>query len=119
MNNLFWLLQVLLALLFLFSGVVKFMIPAGDMAKDLPSYLSIEFIYFIGVCEILGGIGLVVPWLTKIKPGLTPLAAVGLLIIMIGAVVVSPFDAKVLIPATVGLLCALIAYGRFNDLKAN
>lgn len=119
MNNLLWLLQILLALLFLFSGIVKFMIPAEDMAKDLPSYLSIGFICFIGVCEILGGIGLVVPWLTKIKPGLTPLAAVGLLIIMIGAVAVSPFDVKALIPASIGLLCALVAYGRFNALKAN
>jgi uncharacterized membrane protein len=119
MNNLLWLLQILLALLFLFSGVVKFMIPAEDMAKDLPPYLSIGFIYFIAVCEILGGIGLVVPWLTKIKPWLTPVAAAGLVIIMIGAVAISPFDTKVLIPASVGLLCALVAYGRFNSLKTN
>ena len=118
MNNLLWLLQILLALLFLFAGGVKFMIPADDMAKDLPSYLSIGFIYFIGVCEILGGIGLVVPWLTKIKPWLTPLAAAGLVIIMIGAVAVSPFDSKIMIPASIGLLCALVAYGRMNDLKA-
>lgn len=117
MNNLLWLLQALLALLFLFSGVVKFMIPAEDIAKDLPPYLSIGFIYFIGVCEILGGIGLIVPWLTKIKPWLTPLAAAGLLIIMIGAVIISPFDTKVLIPATVGVLCAVVAYGRFASLK--
>ena len=118
MNNLLWLLQILLALLFVFSGAVKFMIPAEDMAKDLPPYLSLGFIYFIGVCEVLGGIGLVVPWLTKIKPWLTPLAAVGLVIIMIGAVAVSPFDSKTAIPATIGLLCAFVAYGRFNDLKA-
>ena len=118
MNNLLWLLQILLALLFLFAGGVKFMIPAADMAKGLPSYLSLNFIYFIGVCEILGGIGLVVPWLTKIKPWLTPLAAALLVIIMIGAVAVSPFDTKILIPASVGVLCALVAYGRFSALKA-
>lgn len=103
----------------MFSGVVKFMIPAEDMAKDLPPYLSIGFIYFIGVCEILGGIGLIVPWLTKVKPWLTPLAAALLVIIMIGAVAISPFDTKVLIPATVGLLCVLVAYGRYSALKAN
>jgi uncharacterized membrane protein len=119
MNNLLWLLQILLGLLFMFSGVVKFMIPAEDMAKDLPPYLSIGFIYFIGVCEILGGIGLIVPWLTKVKPWLTPLAAALLVIIMIGAVAISPFDTKVLIPATVGLLCVLVAYGRYSALKAN
>ena len=119
MNNLLWLLQILPALLFLFSGIVKFVIPADDIAKDLPPYLSMGFIYFIAVAEILGGIGLVVPWLTKIKPWLTPLAAAGLVIIMIGAVAISPLDTKALIPASVGLLCVLVAYGRFNALKAN
>ena len=112
MNNLLWMVQILLALLFLFAGASKFLMPADEMAKGLPPYLSLGFIYFIGVCEILGGIGLVVPWLTKIKPGLTPLAASLLFIIMIGAVVVSPFDVKVLIPAVVGLLLLFVAFGR-------
>lgn len=112
MNNLLWLVQILLALLFLFAGVSKFLMPADELAKGLPPYLSLGFIYFIGICEILGGIGLVVPWLTQIKPWLTPLAAWLLLIIMIGAVVVSPFDAKVLIPAVAGLLLIFVASGR-------
>ena len=112
MNIILWIIQILLALLFLVAGASKFMMPADEMAKNMPSYLSIGFIYFIGVCEILGGIGLVVPWLTKIKPGLTPLAAALLIIIMIGAVVVSSFDATVLIPAVVGMLLIFVAWGR-------
>ena len=116
MNNLLWLLQILLAILFVVMGGVKFLMPSQDLAKGLPDYLPLWFIYFIGACEILGGIGLIVPWLTKIKPSLTPLAAIGLLIIMIGATVISAqMDIKgAPIPATVGLLCAFVAYGRMK-----
>ena len=82
--------------------------------------MPLGFIYFIGVCEILGGVGLILPWLTKTKPVLTPVAAVGLFIIMIGATAVTvPLGIdKAVFPAIIGLLCALIAYGRFNGLKA-
>lgn len=116
MNNLLWLLQILLALLFMFAGVTKFLMPADKLAEGLPSFLPLAFVYFIGVCEILGGIGLVVPWLTKIKPILTPLAAIGLVIIMIGATVISAqMDVRgAAIPATVGVLCAFVAYGRMK-----
>lgn len=114
MNILLWVLQVLLAVLFLFAGVSKFLMPADEMAKNMPSYLSVNFIYFIGVCEILGGIGLIVPWATRIMPKLTPIAAAGLIIIMIGAVVVTaPMGlGNAVVPVIVGILLAMIAYGR-------
>jgi uncharacterized membrane protein len=114
MNIILWILQVLLALLFLFSGVVKFLMPADEMAKNMPSYLSLGFIYFIGVCEILGGIGLIVPWASGIMPKLTPVAAAGLVIIMIGAVVVTvPMGvANAIVPAVAGLLLIFVALGR-------
>ena len=121
MNNLLWLFQILLALLFLFAGTVKFLMDPQKLAEGMPPYLPLAFVYFIGVCEILGGIGLVVPWLTKIKPGLTPLAATGLLIIMIGATAVTvPLGVdKAVIPAIVGLLCAFVAYGRWKSRPAS
>jgi len=114
MNILLWIVQILLALLFLFAGTSKFLIPAEEMEKNMPSYMSIGFVYFIGVCEILGGIGLVVPWATKIKPWLTPLAATCLLIIMIGATVVSVPQGlgAAMFPAVTGLLCAFVALRR-------
>jgi len=114
MNILLWIVQILLALLFLFAGTSKFLIPAEEMAKNMPSYMSIGFVYFIGVCEILGGIGLVVPWATKIKPWLTPLAATCLLIIMIGATVVSVPQGlgAAMFPAVTGVLCAFVALRR-------
>lgn len=115
MNILLWIVQVLLALLFWMSGVTKFFMPYTDMVKDSPVKFPHAFFLFIGVCEILGGVGLVVPWLTKIKPGLTPLAAALLVIIMIGAVVVTamgPMAPMAVVPAVAGLLCVFVARGR-------
>ena len=91
--------------------------PADEITKNMPPFLSLGFVYFIGVCEILGAIGLVVPRLTRIKPGLTPLAAYLLAVIMIGAtaitVVGSP--AQALIPLVTGVLLLIVARGRKVD----
>jgi uncharacterized membrane protein len=117
MNIALWIIQILLALLFLFSGSVKFVMSAEDMRKAAPDaiQLPMTFVKFIGACEILGGLGLVLPGLTKIKRFLTPLAAGGLVVIMIGAVVVSVMGMGVKaapLPLISGLLCAFVAYGR-------
>jgi hypothetical protein len=72
---------------------------------------------FIGVAEVLGAIGLILPGLLRIRPGLTPLAAAGLVIIMIGATVVTLAGGAVgaaLISLVVGLLAAFVAYGRWR-----
>jgi hypothetical protein len=79
------------------------------------------FVRFIGVGEVLSTIGLILPGLLRIKPGLTPLAACGLVIITAGATVLALAGvvpggglAPVLIPLVVGLLSALVAYGRWR-----
>jgi len=75
------------------------------------------FLRFIGVAEMLGGLGLIFPALLRIRPGLTPLAAAGLVIIMIGATAVTLAVGPVapaLIPLVVGLLAAFVAYGRWR-----
>ncbi len=114
MNILLWIIQILLALLFMFAGVSKFLMPAEEMAQNMPAFLSINFIYFVGVCEVLGSLGLVLPWALKIKPGLTPLAASLLFILMIGAVVVSAIGSPLMsiFPAIIALLCGFVAWGR-------
>jgi hypothetical protein len=79
------------------------------------SGLSGNFIRFIGVCETLGGIGLVLPCLLRIRPGLTPLAAAGLVVIMVGAVSITAADtgvASAIVPFIVGALATFVAYGR-------
>ena len=77
-----WIVQALLALLFLYAGGLKLILPVEEMTAQIP--MPGTFLRFIGVCEVLGAIGLIVPGLTRIRPGLTPLAAAGLVIIMIG-----------------------------------
>src|SRR5712691_1462289 len=90
MKKTLWTIQILLALLFLFAGGAKFVMPVDQMTQGMPAALANgPFIHFIGVCEVLGGLGLVLPGFLRVKPGLTPLAASGLVIIMIGATVVS------------------------------
>jgi hypothetical protein len=113
MNRVLWVIQVLLALLFVFAGGMKLVLPLEQLAG--PVALPGAFIRFIGVAELLGGIGLVLPSLLRIRPGLTPLAAAGLVIIMIGAVAITLPSGDVsagLIPLVVGLLAAFVAYGR-------
>src|SRR5687767_10944020 len=80
-----WISQLLLAALFLFAGGAKLVLPAEAMTGPVP--IPVWFLRFIGACEVLGGIGLILPWLTRIRRGLTPLAAAGLIIIMAGATV--------------------------------
>jgi uncharacterized membrane protein YphA (DoxX/SURF4 family) len=89
MHIVLWILQILLGLLFLFTGSLKFIISAEEMTQAMPVALPIWFIHFIGICELLGGVGLIVPWLTDLKSWLTPLAASLLIVIMIGATVIS------------------------------
>ena len=111
-----WILQILLGLLFLFSGSMKFVMSVAEMTKDIP-WMPGWFLHFIGVMEILGGFGLVLPSLLRIRPGLTPLAAACLVIIMIGATVITVSAMGVgaaITPLIVGILCVFVAYGRWR-----
>ena len=120
MNILLWILQILVGLLFMFSGAMKFVMPYADMIKDAPIVFPHWFFLFIGVCEVLGGLGLILPWALKIRPGLTPLAASLLVIIMVGAVIVSAMMSigMAILPLIVGVLLVVIAYGRSRKIVA-
>jgi uncharacterized membrane protein YphA (DoxX/SURF4 family) len=118
MNNrtfgiLLWIVQGLLAALFLFSGAMKLYMPAQTLEQQ--AHMSGPFLKLIGVFEVLGAAGLILPELLKVRRELTPLAAAGLVIIMIGATVFtirSGGGMSAAFPAVVGLFCALVAYGR-------
>jgi len=115
MNVALWIVQGLLAALFLLAGGAKLVMSADQMAG--PVALPVWFLRFIGVAEVLGGLGLILPGLLRIRPGLTPLAAAGLVIIMIGATIVSLMIGPVALaamPFVVGLLAAFVAYGRWK-----
>jgi hypothetical protein len=113
-NRLLWTAQILVALLFLFAGSAKFIMPAEKLQQG-PIVFPLAFMYFIGICECLGALGLVLPAATRIRTSLTPLAALGLTIIMIGATTVSILAMGVaagIFPAVVGVVTTWIAYGR-------
>jgi uncharacterized membrane protein YphA (DoxX/SURF4 family) len=110
-----WTLQVLLALLFLFAGSMKLITPIEGITAQMPVSLPSWFIQFIGVAECAGALGLILPGLLRIKQGLTPFAACGLVMIMIGATIVTILGRQVapaLFPLMVGVLCAIVVYGR-------
>ena len=112
LNVLMWTLQVLLAALFLFAGGMKLVVPVETMA--MPVALPAGFLRFIGVAEVLGALGLILPGVLRIHEELTPLAAAGLVVIMTGATIISatmgPLAA--LFPFVVGILCASVAVSR-------
>ena len=110
-----WALQALLAALFVFAGAAKLMMDPAELATQ--SHLPLTFLRFISVCELLGAIGLIVPALTGVAPQLTPLAAGGLIVIMVGATVLTvvqqpPLTA--LFPLLTGVLLAMVLYGRLR-----
>jgi uncharacterized membrane protein YphA (DoxX/SURF4 family) len=117
MNILLWILQCLLGLLFIFAGVTKFVMSVAQMNEQGPVFLPGVFLHFIGVCEILGGLGLILPSALRIEPRLTPLAAAGLAIITAGATVITlmgPMKGMVVVPLVTCLLCIFVAWGRWK-----
>jgi uncharacterized membrane protein YphA (DoxX/SURF4 family) len=112
-----WVLQVLLALLFIFAGVVKLILPGEEMISQMPFPVPVALLRFVAVCELAGDAGLILPGLFRIHPELTPLAAAGLVFIMIGATVITVLGGMVLgalFPFVVGVLCAYVAYARWT-----
>jgi uncharacterized membrane protein YphA (DoxX/SURF4 family) len=114
MNRALWIVQWLLAILFLLAGGMKLILPVEAMTKQIP--LPGLFLRFIAVAEVLGAVGLILPWLLRIRRILTPLAAAGLVIIMIGAVVLTVTHggiAQALLPMVTGLLAVFVVWGRW------
>ena len=116
-NVLLWVAQGLLALVFLFAGGMKLILPLDALKGPIP--LPGLFLRFIGVAEVAGATGLILPWLLSIRRALTPLAAAGLVVIMTGATILTVVGgpaAVAVIPFTIGLLAASVAVGRWRTI---
>ena len=110
-----WVAQILLAATFIFAGIAKLAMSSADLEDAIP--LPVLFMRFIALAELLGGLGLVLPGIARMRPSLTPLAAAGLVVIMVGAVVTTLAiggGAGALLPAAVGAVAAWVAYGRWR-----
>jgi len=117
-NVVAWVLQILLALVFLFHGIlyslspeplVRSMREQGGWPPAIPAWFRV----FIGVAEILAAVGLILPSVTRILPGLTPLAAGGLVIVTAGAIVYHARRGEYQMVAGVAVLLVLVAVTGF------
>ena len=118
MKYLLIVLQILVGLAFIASGAFKIFTPADQLAQQMAWAAAVPafVIPIIGIIEVAGGLGLILPWLTGIQPQLVRLAAAGLALTMIGALIThisigDPFGDMVP-PIVLGVLAAFIAYGR-------
>jgi hypothetical protein len=110
-----WTAQILLALVFLFTGGLKLVLPDAAIAEQFP--FPVLFIRCIAVAELAGAAGLILPGLLKVRTELTPWAAAGLAVIMVGATIVTALTMGVLMalfPLIVGVLSAFVAWGRWT-----
>jgi putative oxidoreductase len=118
MNIALWIVQGLLAVMYLIAGVLKtFMTAKAQEQMPWAKRHPENFVRFVGAAELLGGLGLVLPILTGILPWLTPLAALGLVVVQVLAIFMEHVPAKEYkaLPMNVVLLAlaAFVAYGRF------
>jgi hypothetical protein len=113
-NGLLWMLQVILALFFgLASGAPKLLLPADALPMPIP--LTQTFLWLIGLCEVLGAFGLILPGLTHIQPRLTVLAAACLAVLSVCAAtyqLLGGQPANAVFALIIGALAAGVAYGR-------
>ena len=116
MNKVLWIVQGLLAAIFLLHG--GFMVfPPADMVEMINAQLGSGFRIFLGVAEVLAAIGLILPGITRILPWLTPLAAAGLMVVMASATVLHVVRGELmsaLITAVLFGLATLVTYLRWK-----
>jgi hypothetical protein len=114
LNVVLWIGQVILFCMFMFAGGFKLAKPMlGVEQGHLPYWLVI----FIGVCEVAGALGVILPGLTRVKPGLVPLAALGLATIMVLATLLhlSRGEGSHAVTTVILLVIALfVAWGRWK-----
>ncbi len=119
MKIILWIAQVLLAIAFLAAGAMKLAQPLATLAVSLPWTADVPgaLVRFIGVAEVLGGLGLVLPAATRILPRLTPIAAAALALDMVFATLFHVMRGEsMMLPVTLVLAALLIfvAWGRFS-----
>lgn len=120
MNVVLWVIAVLLALVFLIAGLMKLAQPKEKLAASGMAWtedFSAGAVKGIGVLEVLGALGLILPAVSGIAPVLTPLAALGLALVMVGAISVHvrrKENQPIIINVVLLVLTAVVAWGRFG-----
>ena len=114
-----WIAQAVLFVVFAATGFVKMTLPIADLAPVMSWVAAVPpaLVRFIGVAELAGALGVLLPTLTRVHPALTPLAALGLAIVMGLATVVNlagGHAAHAAVAFPLGALAAFVAWGRFG-----
>jgi putative oxidoreductase len=118
MNIVLWILQVLLAVVFVAHGWL-FLAPSPEIAEQMNASMPRWFQLFLGVAEVLAGVGLTVPGLTRILPWLVTWAAVGVMIVSASATVFHLVRGEISSAAITAVLLAMstfVAYMRHRVL---
>lgn len=123
-NIALWILQVILAAMFLMAGFTKVSTPLADLTTMMPwtADVPLAMVRFIGASEILGALGLLLPSLLRIKPVLTPVAAAGLVTVMVLAALFHATRAEfaaIGFNVVLALLAAVVAWGRFKKVPVS
>ena len=119
MNTVIWIVQILVALAFAIAGFSKLTQPREKLLESMKFVedFSTPQVRLIGTVEVLGAIGIILPALTGILPWLTPLAGVGLVLVMVGAMYTNlrrkSSYSHVAVNVILLLMAAFVAYGRF------
>jgi uncharacterized protein with PQ loop repeat len=119
MNTLFWVFQAIAAAAFLYSGINKSIFSIRKLVYEKGQTgienLSLSFVRFIGISEILGAVGLILPWWLNILPVLTPVCAILFAFIMIPAAMIHykrKEPKNIFTNVVLFGICVFIAYGR-------
>lgn len=118
MNIILWVLQVLLAALFLWHGML-FLNPPPELVEIMNKEFALWFRIFLGVAEVLAAIGLIVPGVTRILPSLIPITAVCLMIVMVSATVLHSTRGETGSAITTAVLFVVLAFVAYMRWKVN
>ena len=118
MNVALWILQVLLAALFLWHGWL-FLSPPAELVEIMNKEFALWFRIFLGVAEVLAAIGLIAPGLTRILPSLIPITAVCLVIVMVSATVLHSTRGETGSAITTAILFVVLAFVAYMRWKVN
>ncbi len=121
LNIVIWTGQVFLAINFIILGSLKLTLPFNELAPEMSFVLVIPqaLTRFIGVAEVLGGLGLILPSILRIKPILTSLSALGIATIMLFAIAYHIYQGEYIMIGfnlIIGLVALIIAWARFKKL---
>ena len=119
MNVVLWILQAVLAVAFAMAGLMKLTQPKEKLLGRLPwvEDFSPATVKLIGAAELAAAVGLILPAATRIAPVLTPLAATGLVVLMVLAAIAHSRRKEpsgIAVNAVLAVLAAVVAWGRFG-----